>query len=76
LAPRLGRRSRRRDAGARRFALTIGRALELALLVRHADWARTRGDLRPHLAARRFASHGISHLGDELSLDESQQLFS
>jgi acyl-CoA dehydrogenase len=64
------------EAGARRFALTIGRALELALLVRHADWARTRGDLRPHLAARRFASHGISHLGDELSLDESQQLFS
>ncbi len=27
------------EAGARRFALTVGRALELALLVRHAQWS-------------------------------------
>ena len=27
------------EAGARRFALTVGRSLELALLARHADWA-------------------------------------
>ena len=43
------------EAGARRFALTLGRALELALLSDHAAWAAPRGDARPAAAARRFA---------------------
>lgn len=60
------------EAGARRFALTIGRTLELALLLRHAEWARGVGDDRPTLAARRFASHGISLLGEALSLVEAR----
>jgi len=63
------------EAGARRFALTVGRTLELALLLRHAEWAQTQGDERPTLAARRFAAHGISQLGDELSPDEAKRLF-
>lgn len=64
------------EAGARRFALTVGRTLELALLARHADWALSTGDVRPTLAARRFASHGVSMLGTELSVEESRALFS
>ncbi|MBM4360317.1 MAG: acyl-CoA dehydrogenase family protein [Deltaproteobacteria bacterium] len=64
------------EAGARRFALTVGRTLELALLLRHADWARTRGDGRPGLAARRFASHGICCLDDELTPEEAVLLVS
>ena len=30
------------EAGARRVAITLGRALQLALLVRHAAWAMDR----------------------------------
>jgi hypothetical protein len=45
------------EAGARRFALTVGRALELALLTRHAQWALDHeDDARPAAAARRFAT--------------------
>src|ERR1700722_20951752 len=43
------------EAGARRFNLTVGRAMELALLVDHAAWAHGKGDPRPAAAARRFA---------------------
>lgn len=46
----------RLEAGARRFALTLGRTLALALLVRHAQWAlEHEHDRRPLAAARRFA---------------------
>jgi acyl-CoA dehydrogenase len=64
------------EAGARRFALTIGRALELALLVRHAQWALDHGDRRPALAARRFAAHGIAQPFDSLPREESAALLS
>ncbi len=44
------------QVGARRFAVTIGRALELALLVEHAGAAAKRGDGAAAIAAaRRFA---------------------
>ncbi len=57
------------EAGARRFALTLGRALALALLVDHAEWAkRELGDGRPGAAARRFARHGVDGIAD---LDEA-----
>jgi acyl-CoA dehydrogenase len=49
-----------REAGARRFALTLGRALEAALAVEHARWALEHvGDGRPAAAARRLAAHGL-----------------
>ncbi|HEX9108206.1 MAG TPA: acyl-CoA dehydrogenase family protein [Longimicrobiales bacterium] len=49
------------QAGARRFALQLGRALELALLARHAQWALdAEGDGRPALLARRLAAHGVA----------------
>jgi acyl-CoA dehydrogenase len=47
------------QGGARRFSLTLGRALEAALLANHAQWALDRGDARPAAAARRLATNGI-----------------
>ena len=48
------------EAGARRFALTLGRSLSLALLVRHAQWAlEVERDERPLAAAIRFGRHGV-----------------
>ncbi len=50
------------EAGARRFAMTLGRATELALLVRHAQWALEGGDRRPRAAALRFAQTAIDRI--------------
>ena len=46
------------EAGARRFALTLGRTMELALLIKHAQWS---GD---HQSARRFATSAIDLITD------------
>jgi acyl-CoA dehydrogenase len=55
------------EAGARRFALTLGRALELALLVREATRSKKHGDhAKPAAAARRFAKNGVDLISDEL----------
>jgi alkylation response protein AidB-like acyl-CoA dehydrogenase len=55
------------EAGARRLALTLGRALELALLVREATRSKKFGDeAKPAAAARRFWRNGV-----DLVLDES-----
>jgi hypothetical protein len=44
------------QSGARRLALTIGRALELALLCEHAQWLLDHGgDRRGYAAALRFS---------------------
>lgn len=50
------------ESGARRFALTLGRATELARLVRHATWALKHGDRRPRAAALRFAQTAIDQI--------------
>jgi alkylation response protein AidB-like acyl-CoA dehydrogenase len=51
------------EAGARRFAMTVGRALELALLARHAQWSlAAERDSAARAAALRFAAHGVSRL--------------
>ena len=48
------------EAGARRFALTLGRAIELALLIRHAQWSQhNEQDQRSTESARRFAQAGV-----------------
>jgi alkylation response protein AidB-like acyl-CoA dehydrogenase len=48
------------EAGARRFALTLGRATELALLIRHAQWSEAiEQDKRATASARRFAQAGV-----------------
>jgi hypothetical protein len=46
------------EAGARRFALTLGRTMELALLIKHAQWSND------HEAARRFATSAIDLITD------------
>ncbi len=53
------------EAGARRLAMTLGRAFALALLARHAQWALDhRRDGRTAAAARRFGDAGIDLTGD------------
>jgi hypothetical protein len=64
----------RLEAGARRFALTLGRSLELALLCQHAQWCIDHGrGPRLAAAARRFAQNGVDQIGDA-SIEDSKQL--
>jgi len=44
------------EAGARRFGLTLGRTIELALLIKHAQWSL---DDQAIKSAQRFASIGV-----------------
>ena len=54
------------EAGARRFTLTLARALELALLARHGQWSRDQEhDGRGAAAALRFARHGVDLIDDD-----------
>lgn len=63
------------EAGARRFALTLGRAIELALLVDMGAWAlRERNDGRTLAAARRFARAGVDLIADESDLADARAL--
>jgi alkylation response protein AidB-like acyl-CoA dehydrogenase len=53
------------EAELRRFSLTLGRSLALALLVAQAQWALDEeGDARSAAAARRFAASGVDLLQD------------
>ncbi len=58
------------EVGARRFALTLGRALALALLVSHGQWSLdNEQDSRAMAAARRFARQPIDSVVDVLASD-------
>ena len=58
------------EVGARRFALTLGRALALALLVSHGQWSLdNEQDSRAMAAARRFAKQPIDSVVDVLASD-------
>jgi alkylation response protein AidB-like acyl-CoA dehydrogenase len=62
------------EAGARRLALTLGRALELGFLVREATRSKKHGDeAKPAAAARRFAKNGVDLISDE-SLDADAKI--
>ena len=64
----------RLEAGARRFAMTLGRSLELALLVGHAQWCLDHGHgPRTAAAARRFTLNGVDLITDA-ALDDSKLL--
>ena len=53
------------ESGARRFAMTVGRSLELALLCQHAQWCLDTGrGPRSAAAARRLARHGVDWIAD------------
>lgn len=47
------------EAGARRFSLTLGRTMELALLIKHAQWSL---DPETVSSAQRLASVGVDHI--------------
>lgn len=58
------------EAGARRFAMMLGRAVELALLARHAQWSlEHEQDGRALAAARRFAAQGVNMLVEKDAVD-------
>jgi hypothetical protein len=64
------------EAGARRLALTLGRAMELALLVREATRSKKHGDHeKPTAAARRFWRSGVDSIVDESIDAEAKALF-
>jgi hypothetical protein len=64
------------EAGARRFALTLGRAYELALLVEHAQWCLDNGHgPRAMAAARRLMRNGVDQIAD-VELEDSRLLVS
>jgi acyl-CoA dehydrogenase len=63
------------EEGARRLAMTLGRAIELALLVDHGAWEKAHGKGgRTLAAARRFARHGVDLIVDDADLAESNAL--
>jgi acyl-CoA dehydrogenase len=63
------------EAGARRFAMTLGRAVELALLAEHAQWCLDHGrGERALAAARRFARSRVDLIEDAGFVDESRLL--
>ena len=67
------------EAGARRFAMTLGRATSLARLTEHAQWALARagggeGSARARAAAIRFARRGVDQIV-ATDLEESALLF-
>ena len=64
----------RLEAGARRFAMTLGRSLELGLLIEHAQWCLDHGfGPRTAAAARRFALSAVDQIADA-SLDDTRLL--
>lgn len=63
------------EAGARRLALTLGRALELAYLVRETTRSKPHGDhAKPAAAARRFARQGVDLIVDDSLADDARLL--
>jgi hypothetical protein len=64
-----------REAGARRFALTVGRALEAALLTAHAQWCLDHGrGPRAAAAARRLARAGLDLVDDAAAAEDDRAL--
>jgi len=63
------------ERGARRFALTLGRSLEVALLVDEAAWQKEAGlPAVAAAAARRLAKNGVDYLAFEPNAEDSALL--
>ena len=72
LAANVGKSTATLEAGARRLAMTLGRALTLALLVSHAQWSlEEERDTRAASAARRFALAGVDLIRDDADPDDA-----
>lgn len=55
------------EAGARRFAMTLARTMQLALLIEHAQWSMDHEhDEQSASAARRYAAAGIDLIIDDI----------
>ena len=53
------------EAGARRFAMTLARIMQLALLIEHAQWSQDQEhDGRAMTSAGRFAAAGVDFITD------------
>src|SRR5215204_6387849 len=66
LAANAGKGTAALEAGARRFSMTLGRALALALLAGHAQWSlEEERDARASAAARRFSLSGVDLIRDD-----------
>jgi alkylation response protein AidB-like acyl-CoA dehydrogenase len=64
------------EAGARRFALTLGRSLQLALMVEHAAWALAKNDRRSLAAARMFSKTNVDLIRDDDTKEDAKLLVS
>jgi alkylation response protein AidB-like acyl-CoA dehydrogenase len=63
------------ESGARRFALTLGRAFELALLCDHAQWClANHRSKRSMAAARRLAQNGVDLIVDGVDESDARDL--
>lgn len=63
------------EAGARAFAMTIGRATALLLMARHAQWLIDHdGDRRGCYSALIFCRHGVDMINDEIDHTHAQGL--
>lgn len=63
------------EAGARRFAMTLGRSFELSTMIAHADWCKKNGrGRRAIVAAQRFARHGVDLVDDDRGHEDSKLL--
>jgi len=61
------------EAGARAFAMTLGRAYSVALAIEHAQWLlEHRGNRRGVAVARRLAPSAREGLGELASLEEAR----
>ncbi|MES3628887.1 MAG: acyl-CoA dehydrogenase family protein [Longimonas sp.] len=53
------------EAGAHRFAVTVGHALSIAFMIEQADWSlREDQDGRPAAAVKRFSNTHINHISN------------
>ncbi len=63
------------EAGARRFAMTLGRSLELVLAAAHAQWCLDSGrGARAAAATRRLAAQGVDWIRADLDRADADLL--
>ena len=62
------------ETGARRLALTMGRTIELALLVEQASLELARGPSRAAAAARRLRLAGVDLVRDDVDAEDARML--
>jgi hypothetical protein len=72
LAKASGEGIERVEAGARRFALTLGLSSEAAFLAEQAAWEKARGQTRAAHATRRMVRMGLDRVLDDAPAEEAR----